>query len=313
MALWDTLLCCNGLSEQLRRARYGGLPPTLESGRLFDYLLEHAKTLPQQDNPDIPLSLTNYKIAILSVARFGDAADLTWPVRYFAVSTSAEESMKGFVEIEEKKVLAAESQGVLEDTSACMVECWFGDCAEHPELLFHVRYRPLREEGSFSCKEEEDDRKESRASRKASWTYQFSKANFQAVGSLFSDISEDTKDLNCRVEEDAYEPKIEGDFPDGDPLAMVHHPSYPYHDNLTAKSRSMSQASRIRNHPDNFANAFYCSYPYQGDLPQKEETAEGTVKVEPSEEMFMQAVKQQGKHQGRETLIDYDLGPDVDF
>jgi hypothetical protein len=160
MASWHNILCCDGLSELLRRARYGGLPPTPESAKLFDYLLEHAETVPQQDDPDMPLTLSNYKIAILSVARSGDVEDVTWPVRYFAVSTSADESMKGFMEIEEKKVLAAEAQGVLEDPGAFMVECWFGDCAEHPDLLFHIRYRPLREEGSFSCKEGDYNRKE---------------------------------------------------------------------------------------------------------------------------------------------------------
>jgi hypothetical protein len=168
MESWNTILCCDGLSEQLRRARYGCRPPTPESGKLFDYLLEHAETLPQQGDPDMPLSLTNYKDAILSVARFEEVVDVTWPVRYFTVSTSVEESMKGFVEIEEKKVLAAEAQGVLEDPNASMVECWFGDCAEHPDLLFHIRYRPLREEGSFSCKGGENGRKENRASRKVS-------------------------------------------------------------------------------------------------------------------------------------------------
>jgi hypothetical protein len=135
------------------------------------------------------------------------------------------------------------------------------------------------------------------------------------VGSLsFSDISEGPEDLIGRIEEDAYEPKIEGDFPGGDPLAMVHHPSYPYHDNLIAGSMSMSQASQIGNQSGNpAAYGFYCSYPYQADLPHKEEPAEGTVTEEPTEEMFMQAAKQQGKHEGRERLINYDLGLDVDF
>jgi hypothetical protein len=120
------------------------------------------------------------------------------------------------------------------------------------------------------------------------------------MGSLsFSEISEDPKDLIRRAEEDAYEPMIEGDFPDGDPLAMVHHPSYPYHDNLTAESMSMSQASQIGNQPGNpAAYGFHCSYPYQGDLPQKEEQAAGTVKEEPTVEMFMQGAKQQEKYEG---------------
>jgi hypothetical protein len=135
------------------------------------------------------------------------------------------------------------------------------------------------------------------------------------VGSLsFSDISEGPEDLIRRVEEDAYELEIEGGFPDGDPLDMVHHPRYPYRGDLTAESMSMSQSSQIGNQPADPARyAFHCSHPYQADLPQKEEPAEGTVKEEPTEEMFMQAAKQQGKHQGREKLINYDLGPDVDF
>ena len=315
MASWHNILCCDGLSELLRRARYGGLPPTLESARLFDYLLEHAENLPLQDDPNIPLTLSNYKDAILSVARFGDPTDVTWPVRYFAISTTAEESMKGVIEIEEKKVLAAEAQGVLEDPYASMVECWFGDCVEHENLLFHIRYRPLREEPSSSCEGGENKRKVKRESGKASLTYPFSKANIQAVGSLsFSDISEGPEDLIPRVDVDDYVPEIEGDFPDGNPLSMVHHPSYPYRGDSQDESMSMDQASRVRNHPENFVpNAFHCSYPYQADLPQKEEPAEDTVKEEPTEEMFMQAVKQRGKHQDRERLINYDLRPDVDF
>ncbi len=308
-------MCCDGLRELLRRARYGGLPPTPESGKLFDYLLEHAETLPQQDDPEIPLTLSNYKSAILSVERSRDLEEVAWPIRYFAVSTSADESMKGFMEIQEKKILDAEAQGVLEDPNASMVECWFGECGEHQDLTFHVRYRPLREEGSSSYKGGEDYRKENRASRKASWTDQFSKANIQAVGSLcFSDMSQGPEDLIRGAEEDAYKPEIEGDFPDGSPLDMVHHPSYPYPGGAQAESMSMNQASRIRNHPENFlSNAYYCSYPYQTDLPQKEGLAEGIVKDELPEQMFMQAAKQQGKHEGQEKPINYDLGPKVDF
>jgi hypothetical protein len=260
--------------------------------------------------------LSNYQDAILSVARFGDTADVHWPVRYFAVSALADETMQGsIIEIDEKKVQAAEAQGILENRDASMVGCWFGDCPEHPDLQFYIRYRPLREKPLFSLEDEERLREGLRARGKVSWTYYFSKADIQAEGSpTLSEFSLGPEDLIRRVEEDDYVPEIEGDFPDENPLDMVHHRMYPHRGDLPAEPMIINAASQIGNHSGNMqAYTFHCSYPYQGELPKKEESVEGAVKEEQTEEMFMEAAKQLGDHQGREKLLNFDLGPDVDF
>ena len=87
--------------------------------------------------------------------------------------------MKGVIEIEEQKVLAAEAQGVLEDPHEPMVECWFGDCEEHENLLFHIRYRPLREKPSFSCEGGENIKKEKRESGRYPGHINFQKLTFK--------------------------------------------------------------------------------------------------------------------------------------
>ena len=93
-----------------------------------------------------------------------------------------------------------------------------------------------------------------------------------------SELDVGPEDLIPKVKENKYVSKIDGDFPDGNPLEMVFHSLYPYRGDLPAESMPMDPATRMGKQIGGPSiGAFHCWYPYQGDLPDKEPPAEGST------------------------------------
>jgi hypothetical protein len=75
--------------------------------------------------------------------------------------------LRGFIEIQKAKVDWAEFEGILENSMLPKIECYYGQCPNHPNLEFYAQYPPLRLKPQWrdpSVKIEKSEHDESKAS-----------------------------------------------------------------------------------------------------------------------------------------------------
>jgi hypothetical protein len=89
----------------------------------------------------------------------GDLGDEHWPVRYFTVWVESDQTLGGFIEIDDEKVEIAEAQETLEERGLPKADRFYGECPNHPALEFYVRYHPLREKPAVIRENEEEEKR----------------------------------------------------------------------------------------------------------------------------------------------------------
>jgi hypothetical protein len=144
-APWVTILCCDRLKQQPADPKVKSLPPTPQSEKHIEFLIAQGSQIPKQENPTLRLTRKNYHQGFLSVMRTGEILDSQWPLKYFAAWAKEDNTLGGFIEIDESKVKAA--QGVtVRNLLLPKVERYLGECPQHPNLEYYVRYHPFLSE-----------------------------------------------------------------------------------------------------------------------------------------------------------------------
>jgi hypothetical protein len=166
MAPWHTILCCSELRYLPHNPRYRGVPPTADSTKHLDFLVRQGAEFPRKDDPKTPLILKDYHEGIISVARMGDPGNEHWPVRYFTAWVEGDQTLGGFIEIDEEKVEIAEAQEILEERDLPKTDRFYGECPNHPALEFYLRYHPLRENLTVLREKEEEEKRRARGKQR---------------------------------------------------------------------------------------------------------------------------------------------------
>ncbi|PMD37583.1 hypothetical protein L207DRAFT_531860 [Hyaloscypha variabilis F] len=151
MVPWEKILCCSELDCLPHNPRYHCIPPTAESMKHLDFILHQGDQFAEKDDSKTPLKFKDHKYheAIISVVRFGDISDEHWPVRYFAAWSKVDGTLGGFIEIGEEKMKTAEIQEIIGDTKQSRHDRFLGQCPNHPNLEFYIRFHPLKEKPMF--------------------------------------------------------------------------------------------------------------------------------------------------------------------
>ncbi len=151
MVPWEKILCCSELNCLPHNPRYHCILPTAESMKHLDFILHQGDQFAEKDDSKTPLKFKDHKYheGIVSVARFGDISDEHWPVRYFAAWSKVDGTLGGFIEIGEEKMKTAEIQEIIGDTKQSRHDRFLGQCPNHPNLEFYIRFHPLKEKPIF--------------------------------------------------------------------------------------------------------------------------------------------------------------------
>ncbi len=163
----QVILCCSSLKSLPTDSRSTSTPPTADSARHLDFLCQQSGQLPRQDNSQLPLTLENYHQGVISVVRTGDITEEHWPTSWYAAWANDDQTLRGFIEIQKAKVDWAEFEGILENSMLPKIECYYGQCPNHPNLEFYAQYPPLRLKPQWrdpSVKIEKSEHDESKAS-----------------------------------------------------------------------------------------------------------------------------------------------------